>query len=93
MTTRYIILAYWHDDAVHDNVMFSIEIMSTFKAIKSHLKPSYDKQNLTLMVISYEILRNWPKTCLKNIILNDHLRKILYVSHFYNFTFNTAVSI
>ena len=29
--------------------------MSTFKAIKPHLKPSYDKQNLTLVVISYEI--------------------------------------
>ena len=29
--------------------------MSTFKAIKSHLKQSYDKQNLTLMIIAYEI--------------------------------------
>ena len=29
--------------------------MSTFKAMKSHLKQSYDKQNLTLVVISYEI--------------------------------------
>ena len=35
--------------------MFSIEIMSTFKAIKPNLKESYDKQNLTLVVISYEI--------------------------------------
>ena len=29
--------------------------MSTFKAIKFHLKLSHDKQNLTLIVISYEI--------------------------------------
>ena len=29
--------------------------MSTFKAIKCHLKASYDKQNLTLVFISYEI--------------------------------------
>ena len=35
--------------------MFSIEIISTFKAIDPHLKQSYDKQNLTLVVISYEI--------------------------------------
>ena len=42
-------------DAVRDNVMFSIEIMTTLKAIKSYLKQSYDKQNLTLEVISYEM--------------------------------------
>ena len=45
-------------DAVHDNSMFSIEIMATFKEIKSHLEQSYDKQNVTHMVISlhsYEI--------------------------------------
>ena len=35
--------------------MFSVEIMSSFKAIKTHLKLLYDKQNLTLVVISYEI--------------------------------------
>ena len=29
--------------------------MSTFKAIKSHLNQSYDEQNLTLLVLSYEI--------------------------------------
>ena len=29
--------------------------MTTFKAIKSHLKQLYDKQNLTLVVISYEM--------------------------------------
>ena len=32
--------------------MFSLEIKSTFKAIKSKLKESYDKQNLTRWVIS-----------------------------------------
>ena len=57
MTTRYITLGYWHvtSAAVRDSILFSIEKMSTFKAIKFHLKQSYDKQNLTLMVISYEI--------------------------------------
>ena len=40
MTTRYITLGYWRvtHDAVGDNIMFSIEIISTFKAIKPHLK-------------------------------------------------------
>ena len=40
---------------VCDKVAFSIEIMSTLETIKSSLKQPYDKQNLTLMVISYEI--------------------------------------
>ena len=35
--------------------MFYTEIISTFKMIKSQLKQTYDQQNLTLMVISYEI--------------------------------------
>ena len=34
---------------------FRIEIMFILKAIKSHFKGSYDKQNLTHVVISYEI--------------------------------------
>ena len=34
---------------------FLIEIMFILKAIKSHFKGSYDKQNLTLVVILYEI--------------------------------------
>ena len=29
--------------------------MSTLKAVKSHFKQTYDKQNLTLVVISYEM--------------------------------------
>ena len=33
---------------------FLIEIMFNLKVIKPHFKGSYDKQNLTLMVISYE---------------------------------------
>ena len=37
--------------------MFSIQIMATFKAIKSHLKQSYDKQNLKVMVISNEFMK------------------------------------
>ena len=57
MTTRYITL-WWeqlrHDD-VHVNHAFSVEQLSTVKSIKSNLKGSYDKQNLTLVVISYKI--------------------------------------
>ena len=34
---------------------FLIEVMFILKAIKSHIKGSYDNQNLTLVVISYEI--------------------------------------
>ena len=34
---------------------FYIEIMFILKAIKSNFKGSYDKQNLTLVVILYEI--------------------------------------
>ena len=38
-------------------------------------KMSYDKLNLTLIIISYQM------ACLINFILNDHLCKILYVLH------------
>ena len=34
---------------------FLIEIIFMLKAIRAHFKGSYDKQNLTLVVISYEI--------------------------------------
>ena len=59
---------------VCDIVVFSVEIMSTLKVIKSILKWSYDKRNLTLMVISYEIYES-----LINFIWNDHSCKILYL--------------
>ena len=36
-------------------VHFCIEIMFILKVTKSHFKGSYDKQNLTLVVILYEI--------------------------------------
>ena len=51
-------------DDVHVNNAFLIEIRIILKAIKSHFKWSYDKQNLTLVVISYEIYEtslNSPK--------------------------------
>ena len=50
---------YRHND-VRDNVAFT-EIMFTLKAIKFNLKRSYDKQNLTLVVISYEIYETRQK--------------------------------
>ena len=43
---------------------FVIEIMFILKAIKSHFKGSYDKQNLTLVAISYEIC----DTCRKLVL-------------------------
>ena len=48
-------------NAIRDDVMFSTEIMSTFlyKAIKSHFKQSYDQQNLKLVVIPYEIYKQY----------------------------------
>ena len=42
--------------------MFSIEIVSTFQAIKFHLKQSYDKHCLTLVVISYGRLISYELT-------------------------------
>ena len=43
-----------HDDVRDNNAVF-VEIMSTLKAIKSSFEKSYDKQNITLVVNSYEI--------------------------------------
>ena len=58
MTTRVLTFSAGtskrHDD-VRDNNAFFVEILSTFKAIKSSSERSYDKQNITLVVISYEI--------------------------------------
>ena len=34
---------------------FVIDIIFVFKAIKSNIKGSYNKQNITLVVMSYEI--------------------------------------
>ena len=42
-------------DEFRDNNAFFVEIMSTLKAIKSYFERSYEKQNITLMVISYEM--------------------------------------
>ena len=44
-------------DNVCVNNAFLIEIMISLKAIKSHFKGSYDKQNLTLVVISYIFMK------------------------------------
>ena len=58
MNTRVITL--WRVDVTSlttsmSTMRFRIEIMFILKAIKSHFKGPYDKQNLTLVVISYEI--------------------------------------
>ena len=58
MTTRVITL--WRVDVTSltmsvSTMCFLAEIMFILKAIKFHFKGSNDKQNLTLVVISYEI--------------------------------------
>ena len=58
MTTRVITLWRIHVTSLTTSVStmrFLLEIVFILKAIKSHFKGSYNKQNLTLMVISYEI--------------------------------------
>ena len=58
MTTR--VIALWRVDVMSlttsvSTMRFLIEIKFALNAIKSPCQASYDKQNLTLEVISYEI--------------------------------------
>ena len=58
MTTRVITL--WRVDVTSlttfmSTMRFQLEILSILKAIKSDFEGSYDKQNLTLVAILYEI--------------------------------------
>ena len=56
MTTRVIIPWSEHVTSLTTSVStvgYLIELMFILKVIKSHFKGSYDKQNLTLVVISY----------------------------------------
>ena len=59
ITTRIIIITLWSEHVTSltssSTMSFLSEIMFILKAIKSHFKESYDKENLILMVISYEI--------------------------------------
>ena len=58
MTTRVLTLSAGTSNVMATSVTpmhFFVEILSTLKAIKSSFKRSYDKQNITLVVISYEI--------------------------------------
>ena len=59
MTTSVITLGHEYIMALTMPVsaicFFFIETMVILKVTKSHFKGSYDKQNLTLVVISYEI--------------------------------------
>ena len=61
--------------------------MFILKAIKSHCKRSYDKQNLTLMVISYELYEMRRRLVSKMTKLNDHccVMKIQNVVSFMKF--------
>ena len=58
MTTRVITLWRVHVTSLTTSMstmLFRLEILSILKAIKSDFKGSYDKQNLTLVLISYEM--------------------------------------
>ena len=58
MITRVITLWGVHLTSLTTSVstmLFHIEMKLSLKAIKSHFKESYDKKNLTLVLISYEI--------------------------------------
>ena len=60
MTTRVITL--WRVDVTSlttsmSTMCFLIERLFVLKAIKSNSKGSYDKQNLTLVVISYKFMK------------------------------------
>ena len=58
MTARVITLWRVHVTSLTTStstMRLLIEIIFSLNAIKSHFKVSYDKQNLTLVVISYEI--------------------------------------
>ena len=59
MTTRVITLCRVDVTSMTTSLStmrFRIEIMFILKTIKSYFKGSYDKQNLTLVVISYEMI-------------------------------------
>ena len=61
MTTRVITLCRVYVTSLTTSVSTVrslIEIMFILKVIKSQFSGSYDKQNLTLVVISYEIYEN-----------------------------------
>ena len=58
MTTRVLTLSAGTSNVMTTSVTtmyFFVEIMPTLKAIISSFEMSYDKQNITLVVISYEI--------------------------------------
>ena len=52
-------------DNVRVNNVCLIEIMFILSAIKSHFKGSYDKHNLTLVVVSYEIYETRQKAVIR----------------------------
>ena len=54
------VMTIWHVHVTSlttsvSTLLFLIEIIFILKAIKSYFKGSYDKQNITLVIISHEI--------------------------------------
>ena len=78
MTTRVITL--WRENVTSlttsvSKMCFLIEILFVLKVIKSCFKGQYDKQNLTLVVISFDIYETRR---------NDHSCKILSIENEYH---------
>ena len=67
------VIALWRERVTSlttsvSTMRFLLEILSILKAIKSSFIGPYDKQNLTLVVISYEIYDHSPKARFINFI-------------------------
>ena len=84
MTTRVIITLWGLNrgnviDIVRVNNAFLIEIMIILMGIKSHFKRFYDKQNLSLMVISYEIYETHQRLVSQiTYEMTTHVRSSIY---------------
>ena len=83
MTTRVITLWRVHVQVTSlttsvSTMRFPIEVVFILKAIKFHSEVSYDKQNLMLVVISYEMYET-SRTRFIHFIRNDSLFATLFM--------------
>ena len=97
MTAHVITL--WHKHATSltmsvSAMSFLIEIVFILKEIKSHFKGSFDKDNLTLVGISYEIHETWQslvsyemitsvRSCILVQYLFDYETKIFFLQNYW----------
>ena len=75
-------------DYPHENVFF-IDIICNLKGIKTTLNQSYDKQNLTLMIISYEINQTRQRLVLSiSYEMTTHVRSSILTMSMFSFNVN-----